>query len=252
MVERRVLLIALAMLIVFSTSALIVHSTSDPAFLLSPGGTLRVALHSMGGAEGGNATWYPIAPRVFDGSFSALLYSGTVSGDGGAILLGPVSFPLSDLTNDRITFWTYHFNNNSKQPHVNIVLDNGRTLEGKNSTTVDGSPIKCEKTGAGSGCQGYPSADIWVQMMPKDQFFTSFPADPVLAPVASCTIGSPCPLATWITAFPTANVIQIQIVYDFSSVGSGFVIFIDDVAIFPNGSSIIAPIEPETVSSSDQ
>jgi hypothetical protein len=246
MVERRVLLIALAMLIVFSTSALIVHSTSDPAFLLSPQGTVRVALQVVGSSTStGSATWNAIAPRVFDGAFSAKLVIGGSPGDGGGVFIGPLSFPLSDLTNDRITFWVYHFDGVAN-PHVNIVLDNGRTLEGKDSTPVDSSITpKCE---SGAGCQVWPSANIWVQMMPTDSFTTSFPSDPVLT--AACA-SPPCNLATWIAGLPGTNVIQIQITFTDAAPPKGTTVFIDDVDIFPNGSSIVVPIEPETVSSSD-
>ena len=44
-------------------------------FLLTPRGRVRVALRSIGG---GYARWEANAPRVFDGSFSVRLNSGSI------------------------------------------------------------------------------------------------------------------------------------------------------------------------------
>jgi hypothetical protein len=247
MAEKKFLWAAIAILTLFSTSILVVSVLSSPDLLLKPEGVTRVALDSMGVAK---ATWNATAPRVFDGSFSARLATGggVGSGPNASVLIGPVGFALSDITSDGITFWAYHFNDKAAHPHVNLVLDNGRTIYGKTSTAVEiaDAAIKCEV------CQGFPSADIWVLMKPTDEFYTSLGGvDPLLPKpgIGDCTFASPCTLATWIAAFPSANVVQVQIVY--GPFASAKIIFIDDVTLSPAGFSEIIPVEPETISSSD-
>ena len=250
MVEKKVLWVAVIILLVLSTSALVV-SVVPPPFLLHPEGPTRVSLLHIGTT--GEATWFP--GEVYDGSFSARLYSGATASDGGLVMIGPLNFPLSDLTDDRITFWVYHLDEKSPvtiHPYVNIVLDNDRVIEGVTSTSVDGSTVLCE---SGSGCLGYTAAEIWKQMKPSGGWYTSVDTsvDTVLAPVSSCTLSTPCDLSKWITAFPTSKVIQIQI--DFGFFGeSGFkqTVYIDDVTISPGDLTIIVLIEPETISSSDR
>jgi len=279
MVGKKVLWAAVVF-VMLSATILVVHS--DSVFLLNPAGTVRVGLQSI---QAGTATWNSIAPHVYDGSFSAMLSTGPATGDGGGVFIGPLSFPLADLTASGITFWAYFMNDQSFHPQVNIVLDNGRVLQGRDSTPVSNSiTIKCE---TGTGCQGYPSSDLWVQLMPTDAFFfsSSFSADPDFGstPASGCTATAPCPLATWKTVFPTSNVIQIQIVWvrggqqgstpffatsptqltihpilsptdDTSPTQSDApaqIIFIDDVTITTTNFSQIIPIEPETTSSAD-
>jgi hypothetical protein len=204
-------------------------------FVLSPHGPVQVALYSVGG---GSATWYPVEPRVYDGSYSVELYTGTTPyQDGGAILIGPLDIKLKyfnySMIHHWITFWTYH-RNSADGPYVNIVLDNGRTMEGIGSTTVSGT-VKTE-TG-----QGYPSADLWIQMKPLDEWYTSFTTDPLLKGLGNIT--NPVSIAAWQKAFPSANVIQIQIIYGIWG-STGQKIYIDDACI--NG--MIVKLEPQTTS----
>jgi hypothetical protein len=141
------------------------------------------------------------------------------------------------FTAARITYWAYAYNSGAGA-YINIVLDNGRTMEGIGSTSVSGAATTNEVA------QGYPSADLWVQMKPLDKWYTDYGSvDSVLSPVASCTSGSPCTMAFWQHAFPTAKVIQIQIIYGIWS-STGQIIYIDDVSIL----GVVVPIEPETIS----
>jgi hypothetical protein len=212
-------------------------------FLLAPHGSVRVALRSIGA---GSATWYANAPIVYDGSFSARLDTGTTIDDAAAIYIGPFDMPLSGFSPSGITFWAFHWNDIIMQPYVNLVLDNGRIMEGVTSTNVTG-PMN-SFTG-----QGYPSADLWVQMKPTNQFYTSFPTDPVLIAAGLDTHGlsNPANMTTWQKAFPKAEVIQIQIIYgrwDPAVVTNlPLTIYIDNVRI---GGRLFG-LEPETISSSD-
>ena len=60
-------------------------------------------------------------------------------------------------------------------PYVNLVLDNGLTLEGVESRPLPASLYQ--------GTQGYPSADIWVQMSPQNLFYSSFAIPPGVTPI---------------------------------------------------------------------
>jgi hypothetical protein len=220
-------------------------------FLLTPHGPVRVALRSY---AAGTATWFATAPLVHDGSFSARLYTAGTADDGGGIMIGPLAEPLSSFSASRtglwppasqITFWAYHISDvggydQTHQPYINIVLDNGRVMEGLTSV-----PVSVPTTSVNSlANQGYPSADLWVQMKPTDQWYTSFwSSDPVLAPVKTCTLTSTCTMAFWQHAFPTAKVIQIEIVYGQWSTGGPLSICIDDVSIHGR----VVPIEPEVI-----
>ena len=237
--KKKAVLAAVIMLTIAST-AFVAYAGSS--LLLRPIGRIRVALRSI---NGGSAKWFPTEPRVYDGSFSAALYTGgTANVDGGEILIGPLSWPLSMFTDARITFWAYHRNDPSAHPYINIILDNGRVLEGLTSTPVSAGATVISETG-----QGYPSADIWIQMKPYGGWYTSFPADPVhvAAGTSACTLTSTCPLAFWQSKFPTARVIQVEIVYGIWALGinggTGQYIYIDNVLLLGMG----VPIEPETI-----
>jgi hypothetical protein len=232
------------------TSGGTTYTTTTTTFTLAPKGSIRVSLRSMGE---GAALWWPKEPQVYDGSFSVLLYTGPLSSpsdaSGGAIYIGPLSIPLGSFSSSSppsssfpaskwITFWTYHYNDAGAQPYVNIVLDNGRTMEGFGSTTVVSGATIHSQTG-----QGYPSADLWIQMKPTDAWYTSYTSDPLLISkhLVNCGSGN-CTMATWQAAFPTAKVVQIQIFYGvWTNVNQ--VIFIDDVSI--RGMAIA--IEPEEI-----
>ena len=246
--KKKIVWASLIMLVVVSTVALAAYADKND---LNPNGRVRVALRSIGG---GSATWYPTAPRVLDGSFSVRLFTGSsVNQDGGAIFIGPLGIPLHDLTpcmgyckqpisqhthTGSVTFWAYHYNDAGAHPYINLVLENGRIMEGIGSTPVASGAVVKSETG-----QGYPSADIWIKMMPTDKFYTSYGSvDPVLATVSSCTISSPCPMATWQAAFPGAKVVQIQIIYGIWG-STGQVIFIDSVTI----GDMRIDMEPETI-----
>jgi hypothetical protein len=237
--KKKAILAAVFMLTLVST-ALVAYAIAPP-FLLRPTGRIRVALESYG--HTGSATWMASEPHVYDGSFSAALYSGDDSDSGSKILIGPLSTPLSSFTDARMTFWAYFYSSETgghARPFINIVLDNGRWIEGESSTPVSGATIKNEED------QGYWSADLWVQMKPSAGWYTSYGTDPVLAGahVDTCTLMNPCQLSTWQAAFPTARVIQIQIEYGSqATTGQGKLVFIDNAVII----GTLVPIEPETI-----
>lgn len=238
--KKKALLAAVFIITVVSATVFGVYAGLPP-FLLHPTGRIRVALRSYGG---GTATWFPTEPRVYDGSFSARLSTGGAAGDGGAIMIGPMGLPLSTFTDSRITFWAYHYNDaggydQTHQPYINLVLDNGRVVEGLTSRPVSPTAtVKSEQT------QGFPSADLWIQMKPDGGWYTSFPADPVhvAAGTSICTLTSACKLTFWQSSFPAARVIQIEIVYGLWDT-SGQVIYIDNVSLL----GMPVPIEPETI-----
>jgi hypothetical protein len=232
--KKTIIILAVFLMVLVSTT--FVYALAP--LLLAPHGSVRVALRSIGD---GSATWYANAPIVYDGSFSVQLKTGTTASDAGAIYIGPLNMPLSTLSLSGITFWAFHGNDITMQPYVNLVLDNGRIIEGVTMTNVTG-PMKDLQD------QGYPSADLWVQMKPTDQFYTSFGlSDPLLMGKPLGTLASPALLGAWQTAFPTAKVIQIQIIYGFWDHALGpqplpLTIYIDYVGY----------LEPETISSSDR
>lgn len=233
-----------ALIVTLAFTFVFVASADTPT--LAPHGRVRVALRSFGN---GYARWEANAPRVFDGSFSVRLNSGSASGsDGGGIYIGPLGIPLRSFTAARITYMVYHMSTeratpDQNSPYVNLVLDNGLTLEGVESTPSTGFLYQ--------GDQGYPSASIWVQMSPQDKFYSSFattpggppPVDPRLTgPLATCDIHAPCPLATWQAVFTTAKVIQVQIRFGlWTEVGQD--ICVDKVVIL----GMLVQIEPETI-----
>jgi hypothetical protein len=236
-----------AVLIITVVSAIVFGANAGITYLLSPKGRIRVAIRSFGD---GYARWEPTAPRVFEGSFSVRLNSGTGGGsNGGGIFIGPLSWPLRLLTPAAITYWVYHIGPtvttpDQDSPYVNLVLDNGLTIEGFGAYP---SPSLFTY----QSDQGYPSANWWVQMRPQDKFYSSFattpggtPTDPRLTgtAVANCDIHTSCTLATWQGVFPTAKVIQVQIFFGLWTEG-GQTVCVDGVSI-PGGST---PIEPEAI-----
>jgi hypothetical protein len=82
-------------------------------------------------------------------------------------------------------------------------------------------------------------------MKPLDSWYTTYTSDP-LAPkspsVTTCTISAPCTIAAWQKAFPSAKVIQIEILYGLWT-NYGQIIYIDDVSIH----GMVVPIEPEVI-----
>jgi hypothetical protein len=60
--------------------------------------------------------------------------------------------------------------------------------------------------------------------------------------IGQCTSANPCTMAQWQKAFPTAKVIQIQILYGLWSSNSQH-IFIDNVSIL----GVSVPLEPEDI-----
>jgi len=240
--KKKAALAAVLILTTVCTVAFVAYA--DTPFLLHPAGRIRVALRSYGS---GTATWFATAPLVYDGSFSAKLYTAGTASDGGGIMIGPLGWPLSMFTDSRITFWAYHWSDaggydQTHQPYIDIVLDNGRVMEGLTS-----KPVYVPTTSVNSlDNQGYPSADLWVQMMPSGGYYTSFPTDPVhvAAGPKVCVFGSTCTMAFWQHAFPTAKVVQIEIIYGQWSTGGAMSICIDDASIL----GVLVPIEPETIS----
>jgi hypothetical protein len=253
LIEKIKVWATILILTVALTSVLAAYSFAGGQFVLAPKGPLRVALHAEGS---GSASWYAVAPRVFDGSFSAELYSGmpgpfasnpaaggTVSG--ARMLIGPLSIPLTSLTPNGIKFWVYHLTSIIRQPRVILVLDNGREIIGNPATTLDPSAkLICE---TGFACQGYASADIWVQMVPVDKWYNALASkDPVQSPVKDCySLDHSCPLAAWQKAFPDARVIQVQVIVGFDYTIQ--TVYVDDVMI---GDTIVL-VEPETIAAAD-
>jgi hypothetical protein len=248
--KKKAVLAAVLILTAVCTVAFVAYA--DPAFLLHPAGRIRVALRSYGT---GTATWFATAPLVYGGSFSARLSTPGGGANGGGIMIGPLGWPLSMFTDGRITFWAYHITDaggydQTHQPYIDIVLDNGRVMEGLTS-----KPVSVPTSTVNSLInQGFPSADLWVQMMPYGGWYTGFATAPtelggstpdtVLAPVAACTLTSTCTMAVWQHAFPTARVIQIEILYGQWGTGGAMSICIDDASIL----GVVVPIEPETIS----
>jgi hypothetical protein len=230
-----------AVLILTAISAIAVTAYAGSA-VIAPKGRIRVALRSL---DDGTATWHALAPRVYDGSFSVQLKA-TMGGGGGEILIGPMAMPLSYFQDAKITFWTYHRgdpNDAIHQPYINIVLDNGRIMEGLTSTKVQPSAAIL------SEARGYPGADIWIQMMPYGGWYTSFWAtDPVHAAVGTnvCKLDSTCNMAFWQSKFPTAKVIQIEIVYGGWTLTADQTINIDNVSL----GGLIVLVEPEVIAAS--
>jgi hypothetical protein len=241
--KNKAVLAAVLLLTVVCTVAFVAYA--DPWWTIHPSGRIRVALRSYGS---GSATWFATEPLVYDGSFSARLHTEGAATDAGGIMIGPLNWPLSMFTDRGITFWAYHINDAGDydplhQPYINIVLDNGRVMEG-----VSSRPVSPYVTVHSLNTQGYPSADLWVQMMPYGGWYTSFTGDPVHvnAGTSACTLapGPTCTMAFWQHAFPGARVVQIEIIYGLWSTGGALSICIDNVSIL----GAVVPIEPETIS----
>jgi hypothetical protein len=248
--KKKAVLAAVLMLIVVCTVAFVAYA--DPSFVLHPAGRIRVALRSYGS---GTATWFATAPLVYDGSFSARLSTGgpaPAATDGGGIMIGPLGWPLVMFTDSRITFWAYHWSDAGgydqlHQPYIDIVLDNGRVMEGVTSVPVSCTTVPCPAPLPDSFTNHpYPS-NLWVQMKPYGGYYTSFPTDPVHVAAGTnlCVFGSACTMASWQHAFPTARVIQIEIIYgQWGGLAGPMTIYIDNVSIL----GVVVPIEPETIS----
>jgi hypothetical protein len=256
--KKSVIAVILMLTMAFATVSAYAYIDPSTVPTISPKGPVRVALDGTAGA----ATWFAKAPMVYDGSFSAQLSAG--SDTKGAIMIGPLSLSLSSFSNKTmskwITFWAFHWSDvggydQLHQPYVIIVLDNGRVMLGVTSVPVSCTKVPCPAPLPNSFAnQGYPSADLWVQMKPTDMWYTPFPSDPVSAKVSACTLTNletyhwtNCTMANWSKAFPTSKVIQVEIVYGlWGDLGTGPVmtIYIDDASI--EGKAV--PIEPETIS----
>lgn len=207
---------------------------------LNPSGRERVALTADGG---GTATWNPEGPAVFDGSFSARLDTADVAdGEGNAggagIMIGPTRIHLSALDVDDVRFWMYAYSCADRTPYVDFVLDNGRTMEGISSVPVNvGETVESEVD------QGYPSANLWIQMMPSDAWYSSFAVPDPLIPDTFAP-ETPKTLADWQALFPDARVIQVKIQYGYGNQGADAdcTVFVDKVHV----RSRLIKIEPET------
>jgi len=211
--------------------------------MLRPVGRVRVSLedYSWSGSGTARATWNPFI-QVYDGSFSAELNTGTTgpSTDFAAVVISPLNVPLSTLKTlgaGGIRFWVYFYDcpSTTQQLVVDLVLDNGRVMEGYDSQTILGGAPPCEST------LGFPGSEFWVQMKPTDQWYSSFAGTDPLIP-ASWTIANPQTLAAWWGTFPTARIIQLRIAFWSDGTGNKQA-FIDNVIFC--GRPI--PIEPENV-----
>lgn len=229
-------------LILTVVSAFAVVAYADP-LVLRPVGRIRVSLedYSLSGSTTARATWNPFI-QVFDGSFSAELNTGTLAGvDFAAVIISPLNIPLSTLKTlgpGGITFWAYFYNcpTSNQQLIVEFVLDNGRVISGYASEPVVAGAIQCE-----SGL-GYPSSELWRQMKPTNQWYSSFAGPDPLIP-DTWDINNPQNLAAWwgLPGFASARIIQLRI--SFWSDGGNRQVFIDNVIFV--GRPI--PLEPESV-----
>ncbi len=202
---------------------------------LSPSGRARVALTADGG---GTATWNPEGPAVFDGSFSARLDS-TAEAGGAGVMIGPERIRLSTLDVDDINFWMYAFSCASSAPYapyVDFVLDNGRTMEGTSST-----PANIGETVTSEVDQGYPSANLWIQMSPVDAWYSSYAVPDPLIP-DTFALATPKTLADWQALFPDAKIIQVKIQYGYGNPNADCTVFVDNARI----RNRLIKIEPET------
>ncbi len=232
-----VFLLAL-MSIVIATSSLI---------LLHPIGKERVALTADGG---GIATWNPEAPAFYTGSYSARLDTGADTDEdgfagGAGIMVGPENMKLSLLTPEAISYWMYAYSCSGRTPYVDLVLDNGRTMEGTSSVPIDQLGIELDDDPADTVTseleQGYPSANLWVNMKPSDGWYSSFAANDDLIPDE---FAAPQTMAVWQAKFPDAKVIQYKVQYGYGNQGpdADCTVFVDALKV----KSRTINIEPET------
>jgi hypothetical protein len=251
-VKKKIVWATVLILTVVSAFALVAYA--DP-LVLRPVGRIRVSLEGSKGSGNGSfkATWNPFV-QVWDGSFSAELgfTSDPAGGDEfAAVIISPLSIPLSTLKTlgaGGITFWVYHYDNVNMHPIVDMILDNGRWMEGVGSVTVAAGATINSETG-----QGYPSADWWIQMKPVDGWFSSFAAADPAIPDGWNSAGAAATLAQWSTQFPTARIVQLRISYGFCGMFAAAVcnpvasdaglVYLDTVVFV--GRAI--PIEPEGV-----
>ena len=206
---------------------------------LTPSGRDRVALTADGG---GTATWNPEGPAVFDGSFSARLDTADEAEDGSAggagIMIGPTNIRLSALDVDDVKFWMYAFSCADTTPYVDFVLDNGVTMEGTLSVPVNGGETVTSEVD-----QGYPSANLWIQMQPVDGWYSSYAGVNPAIP-ADFAPATPKALADWQAEFPNAKIIQVKIQYGYGNQGADedCTVFVDKVRV----RNRLIKIEPET------
>jgi len=240
LVEKRILWATALILIALSAFAIVAYADT---LRLTPRGRIRVSLEDNSAATsgGGRATWNPFI-QVFDGSFSAELNTGTVAGTAfAAVVISPFNIALTTLKTvgaGGIRFWVYFYDtpSSNQQLVVDLVLDNGRVMEGYGSEPVVAGPILSESD------LGYPTSEIWRLMKPVDKFYSSFAtSDPLIDD--SWTIGNPQTIATWQADpdFATAKVIQLRIA--FFSDGTNKQAFIDNVTFI----GITVLIEPESI-----
>jgi len=238
--KKKAVWATLLILTVVSAFALVAYA--DP-LVLRPVGRVRVSLedYSWSGSGLARATWNPWI-QVYDGSFSAELNTGTMAGtDFAAVVISPLNVPLSTLKTlgaGGIRFWVYFYDcpSTTQQLVVELVLDNGRVMEGYDSTPVLGGGIACE-----SAAPSYPRADLWTQMKPTDQWYSSFAGTDPLIP-GTWTIANPQTIATWWGTFSSARIIQMRISF-WSTASTNYQAFVDNVIFC--GRPI--PIEPENV-----
>jgi hypothetical protein len=274
--RRRVsLLLGIAVIAVLAVSIADIYGTLS--FRLNPAGLTRVSL-SSGGT--GAASWNNFI-QVMDGSFAAQLDAGTGAGDSASVTLSPLHVPLSRLAalapgGTAVNFWAYFQNNRLVTPTVDMVLDNGRRMEGDAmfldaSQPVSGT-VDCATDdptqGAGNTCRGgvgpgtgYEGSDLWILMKPRNDWYSSFAGvDPCFTigafPGTLCPLGwtatgnnpdisHPATLAQWSAQFPGAQVVQLRITYYNPAVPfTNPVVYIDDV-IFAGA---LLRVEPETAS----
>lgn len=255
MMKKKAVWATVLILTVVSAFALVAYA--DPAQMLRPVGRIRVSLEDnsySGTIPAGRATWNPFI-QVWDGSFSAELNFGPHDDDFGAVVISPLNIPLSTLKTlgtGGITFWAYFYDLKKMTPIVDMVLDNGRVMEGVSSVPVTGT-VDCE---SGTGCKQYPTSDLWIQMKPYNGWTSSYSGVAGSGIPAGWGLTNAKTLLDWYTLFPTARVVQLRISYGFCGKfgGAGLYgnqcnpgdtgqVFIDNVIFV--GRPI--PLEPESV-----
>lgn len=175
---------------------------------LAPTGPATSTLSASGTAE---ADWNSFI-QVHDGSVSAYL---TASGDGDAakVDISPINKPLDSP----ITFWAYFEDNDGAVPRIDLVLSNGRRLEGyRNTEPVTGTKAEL----VDEVDLGYPAVSLWTKMRVAScpnagsecGFYSSFAGIDPLIP-GTYGISSPKNLDQWLTLFPGARIVQVRIAY---------------------------------------
>lgn len=228
--------IALSILLLASTATAL-PVTEDR---LDGYGKTRTLLQASSGAE---AAWNSFV-QVHSGSASAQLTGS--GGDTAKVDVGPLRIPLSRMSESRIQFWAYYEDNDESRPTVDLVLSNGRRLEGyRNTVPVGGTNAEI----VDEVDLGYPSVGLWTQMTVQAcpaagsecGFYSSHAAEDPLIP-DTFVIGTPKNLAQWAATFPGAYIVQARLRYGDDAAVEDYTVYVDSLRI----SGTIVDLEPST------